>query len=136
MSKANLRINGRNFEDLNEEEQGAPPPHNCAEIHTYRTDVFLSGFIEPFDEGLDRHIWSLSDQSLQWDGEIARKRREKPLEVERLMRELVEAQKAVDEDEEEAFKQVSTDNTAADNEESGEAAESADLAEYEGMSPP
>ncbi|PSS29855.1 hypothetical protein PHLCEN_2v2648 [Hermanssonia centrifuga] len=85
MSTANLRINGRNFEDLNAEEQGG---------------------IEPFDEGLDRHIWSLSDQSLQWDGEIAKKRREKPREVHRLMKELLETQQVVDEAETEEYAQV------------------------------
>lgn len=98
-------------------------------------DAGLAGFIEPFDEGLDRHIWSLSDQSLQWDGEIARKRREKPVEVERLMRELVEAQKAVDEEEEEAFKRTSTGNMAVDEDEHGDATEGNDLGEYEGMCP-
>ncbi|THG98481.1 hypothetical protein EW026_g3712 [Hermanssonia centrifuga] len=85
MSTANLRINGRNFEDLNAEEQGG---------------------IEPFDEGLDRHIWSLSDQSLQWDGEIAKKRREKPREVHRLMKELLETQQVVDEAETEEYAHV------------------------------
>ena len=93
MSKANLRINGRNFEELNAEEQGAL--HLCPPASSFAENQFHAlGSIEPFDEGLDRHIWSLSDQSLQWDGEIARKRREKPVEVERLMRELVEAQSA------------------------------------------
>ncbi|KIP02003.1 hypothetical protein PHLGIDRAFT_112510 [Phlebiopsis gigantea 11061_1 CR5-6] len=84
MCKPNLRVNGRNFEDLNAEEQG----------------------IEPFDEGLDRHIWSLSDQRLQWNGEIARKRREKPREVHRLMKELLETQQAVDEMEKEEYEAV------------------------------
>lgn len=62
--------------------------------------------IEPFDEGLDRHIWSLSDQRLQWNGEIARKRREKPREVHRLMKELLETQQAVDEMESEEYEAV------------------------------
>lgn len=65
--------------------------------------------MEPFDEGLDRHIWSLSDQSLQWDGEIAKKRREKPQEVHRLMKELLETQHAVDEQEAEEYAQVEED---------------------------
>lgn len=64
--------------------------------------TYLGG-IEPFDEGLDRHIWSLSDQRLQWDGEIARKRREKPREVHRLMKELLETHQAVDEMEREEY---------------------------------
>ncbi|OSX64701.1 hypothetical protein POSPLADRAFT_1120932, partial [Postia placenta MAD-698-R-SB12] len=53
MTRPNLRVNGRNFEELDTEEQG----------------------VEPFDEGFDRHIWSLAEQSLKWDREIAEKRR-------------------------------------------------------------
>lgn len=71
--------------------------------------MFCAGGIEPFDEGLDRHIWSLSDQRLQWDGEIARKRREKPAEVQRLMQELLETQRAVDDMEAEEYAAVVAD---------------------------
>jgi hypothetical protein len=45
---------------------------------------------EAFDEGLDRRIWSLSEQCLQWDVDIARKRRERPFEVESLMHEILQ----------------------------------------------
>ncbi|GJE94025.1 hypothetical protein PsYK624_101930 [Phanerochaete sordida] len=92
MCKPNLRVNGRNFEELDADEQGG---------------------IEPFDEGLDRHIWSLSDQRLQWDGEIARKRREKPAEVQRLMQELLETQRAVDDAEAEEYAAVQADEGAS-----------------------
>lgn len=44
---------------------------------------------ETFDEGLDRRIWSLSEQCMQWDVDISKKRRERPLEVERLMKDLL-----------------------------------------------
>lgn len=64
---------------------------------------------DPFDEGLDRHIWSLSDQSLQWNGEIAKKRREQPTEVHRLMKELIETQKEVDEQEAEEYAAIVAD---------------------------
>ena len=74
------------------------------------SDNFDADGIEPFDEGLDRHIWSLSDQRLQWDGEIARKRREKPDEVQRLMQELLETQRAVDEMEAEEYATVVDDD--------------------------
>ena len=74
------------------------PVHSTS--HPYCTST---GGSNPFDEALDRHIWSLSDQSLQWDGEIARKRREKPKEVERLVGELVQAREAVDEEEMEEY---------------------------------
>ncbi|KAI0928116.1 hypothetical protein AcV5_005787 [Taiwanofungus camphoratus] len=76
MTKRNLRINGRNFEDVDEDEQEE----------------------EPFDEGFDRHIWSLAEQSLKWDREIAAKRRERPKEVETLMEDLLERRRAFDEE--------------------------------------
>ena len=74
----------------------------AAQIELIYTSGCVGG-IEPFDEGLDRHIWSLSDQRLQWDGEIARKRRDKPRDVHRLMKELLETQQAVDEMEKEEY---------------------------------
>lgn len=45
---------------------------------------------EAFDEGLDRRIWSLSEQCLQWDVDIAKKRRERPQEVEKLLRDILQ----------------------------------------------
>lgn len=53
----------------------------------YRTDT------DQFDEALDRRVWSLSDQRLKWDLEIAKKRRGIPTEVENLMKDLLEKQK-------------------------------------------
>jgi len=66
--RPNIRVNGRNFDDF--------------EFNDHES--------EGFDEGLDRRIWSLSEQCLQWDVDIARKRRERPLEVERLMHEILQ----------------------------------------------
>lgn len=40
---------------------------------------------EAFDEALDRRVWSLSDQRLKWDLELALKRRETPKAIEELM---------------------------------------------------
>ncbi|OCH95202.1 hypothetical protein OBBRIDRAFT_878275 [Obba rivulosa] len=77
MTRPNVRVNGRNFEELQQNEEGL-----CLE--------------EPFDEGFDRHIWALSEQSLKWDKEIAEKRRTKPQEVERLMRELLADRQGLD----------------------------------------
>ena len=37
--------------------------------------------VEPFDEALDRETWSLYNQRLQWDLELATKRRKRPQEV-------------------------------------------------------
>lgn len=43
--------------------------------------------VEPFDEALDRHIWSLSDQRLKWDKEIADRRRSRPDDIKTLIME-------------------------------------------------
>ncbi|EMD34493.1 hypothetical protein CERSUDRAFT_141028 [Gelatoporia subvermispora B] len=74
MTRPNVRVNGKNFEELQQNEEE-----------------------EPFDEGFDRHIWALSEQSLKWDKEIAEKRRIKPQEAEKLMKELFADRQALDE---------------------------------------
>jgi len=53
--------------------------------------------MEPFDEALDRRIWSLSDQRLKWDREIANKRQTLPKEVQVLIEDLLERQREEDE---------------------------------------
>lgn len=53
--------------------------------------------MDQFDEALDRRVWSLSDQRLKWDLEIALKRRGVPTEVEALMRDLISQQRQHDE---------------------------------------
>jgi len=60
-AKTNLRIHGKKFEDLKDEDDDRE--------------------IEPFDEALDRETWSLYNQRLQWDLELATKRRKRPQEV-------------------------------------------------------
>lgn len=55
--------------------------------------------IEPFDESFDRHIWSLADQSLTLDGEVAKKRREEPERIHSLMKSVLDKQKFLDEKE-------------------------------------
>jgi len=52
--------------------------------------------MEPFDEALDRHIWSLSDQRLKWDREIAGRRRTRPMEIEALVQEIYGQHRDVD----------------------------------------
>ena len=69
----------------------------CAISFTLKSRRLILSRIAGFDEGLDRHIWALSDQSLQWDDALARKRREKPGEVRRLVGELLNTQRATDE---------------------------------------
>ncbi|CDO74860.1 hypothetical protein BN946_scf185004.g10 [Trametes cinnabarina] len=77
MARPNVRVNGQNLEDINEDEED----------------------MEPFDEGFDRHIWSLSDQSLRWDLQIAKERRTKPEEIEKQMRDLLASQAELDAEE-------------------------------------
>lgn len=67
----------------------------CKIIYIY-TDVLCID-TDQFDESLDRRVWSLSDQRLKWDLEIALKRRGVPPEVETLMRDLIAQQREHDE---------------------------------------
>ena len=50
--------------------------------------------IEPFDEALDRETWSLYNQRLQWDLELATKRRKRPQEVVDVLEKLFQVQDA------------------------------------------
>ncbi|KAI8998973.1 hypothetical protein BD414DRAFT_454287 [Trametes punicea] len=88
MARPNVRVNGQNLEDINEDEED----------------------MEPFDEGFDRHIWSLSDQSLRWDLQIAKERRSKPEEIEKQMRELLASQAELDAEEAAALDEVAEED--------------------------
>jgi hypothetical protein len=90
IAKPNLRVNGRNFEDFDENDAGASIRHMSHRIYILTHLALIE--IEPFDEALDRHIWSLSDQRLKWDREIARTRTEKPREVETMLQDLFDRQ--------------------------------------------
>ncbi|KAH9999016.1 hypothetical protein BJV77DRAFT_1179675 [Russula vinacea] len=70
-AKLNVRINGKKFEELKDEDD-----------------------VEPFDEALDRETWSLYNQRLQWDLELATKRRKRPQEVSDLLDNLFKVQDA------------------------------------------
>ncbi|KAI0315546.1 hypothetical protein OF83DRAFT_1061929 [Amylostereum chailletii] len=76
MADRNIRVNGRNLEDINPQEEEE----------------------EPFDETLDKEIWSLQDQRLQWDRDLAQKRRERPQEVARMLADLYRLQTSVEEE--------------------------------------
>lgn len=103
MTRPNVRVNGQNLEDINEDEEGARlAPSWLSDAHLWGWDADM----EPFDEGFDRHIWSLSDQSLRWDLQIARERRTKPEEIERQMRELLASQAELDAEEAAALADV------------------------------
>jgi hypothetical protein len=52
--------------------------------------------MEGFDEALDRAVWSLSDQRLKSDRDIAEKRRNKPRNIETLFRDHFREQEKVD----------------------------------------
>lgn len=51
-----------------------------------------------FDEALDRHIWSLSDQCLKWDRQIAERRRIVPAQIEESLKEVLATRQQVVED--------------------------------------
>ena len=90
IARPNLRVNGRNFEDLDGNDEGTVWTLVCLSECILMRLIMVE--IEPFDEALDRHIWSLSDQRLKWDREIARTRTENPLEVESMLQDLFDRQ--------------------------------------------
>ncbi|KAE9406978.1 hypothetical protein BT96DRAFT_171040 [Gymnopus androsaceus JB14] len=61
LAQPNLRVNGQTFDERGEDD------------------------IEPFDEALDRHVWSLHDQRLGLHKTIATTRRTEPLKIEKAM---------------------------------------------------
>jgi len=77
IAQPNLRVNGQNFESVNQDEQN----------------------MEPFDEALDRHIWALASTRLQWQKRIAETRRKLPSEMEATMLELLEEQRKAEAEE-------------------------------------
>ena len=55
----------------------------CAQFLATNTCDLTPKFTEPFDEALDRRIWSLADTRMQWLKRIAETRRKLPEEVAR-----------------------------------------------------
>lgn len=52
--------------------------------------------MDPFDEALDRRIWSLADTRLQWHKRIAETRRTIPTEIETTLSAMLERHKELD----------------------------------------
>jgi hypothetical protein len=61
-----------------------------------RLELTLSLEMEPFDEALDRQIWSLAKTRLQWHKRTAEARRTIPSEIEANIFKLYEQHKEVD----------------------------------------
>ncbi|KAJ7223958.1 hypothetical protein C8J57DRAFT_1391069 [Mycena rebaudengoi] len=74
IAQHNIRINGRDFDSLQPHEQDA----------------------EPFDEALDRQIWSLASTRLQWHRKIAEQRRDTPVAFERSLQDLFSEHEKLD----------------------------------------
>jgi hypothetical protein len=94
-SQPNLRVNGRNFESLDENEQGqmiSSPSFSYSAL----TIGHPVSDMEPFDEALDRWIWSHADNPLQWHSKIAETRRTQPNDIEDSFRDLLNQQQEVD----------------------------------------
>lgn len=83
IARPNLRINGRTIDEPCGDEDGELTTTHLS----FSYPLFTSLDVEPFDEALDRHIWSLSDQRLKWDKEIADRRRSRPEDIEKLVME-------------------------------------------------
>ena len=90
-AKPNVRINGKKFEEVNGDD--GTPLSRRDDLHAH-TDLCSDREIEPFDEALDRETWSLYNQRLQWDIELATKRRKRPQEVADLFEYLFKAREA------------------------------------------
>lgn len=67
-----------------------------ATITTHFIQALTFTDMDAYDEGLDRMIWSLSDQRLRWNEIVAKKRRTAPLQVEELMHSVLERQRQAD----------------------------------------
>ena len=77
----------------------APPafliPYPSPLTHVYPSNALLID-TEPWDEALDRKIWSLMATNLDWHKQLAHQSKTQPQEIEERMRELVEERLAVD----------------------------------------
>ena len=69
------------------------PSPRRGDLHAH-TDLYADREVEPFDEALDRETWSLYNQHLQWDLELATKRRKRPQEISDLFENLFKARAA------------------------------------------
>ena len=78
VARPNLRVNGQNFESLDENGRGANELVSSQLIF-----LQLLSEMEAFDETLDRRIWSLADNRIKWHTLIAERRRKIPMETER-----------------------------------------------------
>jgi hypothetical protein len=65
-------------------------------IHTASSKPMLD--MEPFDEALDRRVWSLAATRMQWQKRLAETRQKLPKELELSMQELVQEQRILDND--------------------------------------
>jgi len=93
-AKLNVRTNGKKFEDLKEEDDGTLSQGSRLALGFSLSLLNLDREVEPFDEALDRETWSLYNQRLQWDLELATKRRNRPREVADLLENLFKVQDA------------------------------------------
>ncbi|KAG5643907.1 hypothetical protein DXG03_009478 [Asterophora parasitica] len=75
---------------------------------------------EPFDEALDRRIWSLADTRLQWQKRIAETRRTLPQEIETSVLDLLDQHRGTDGDETTAFKDNMVDTADTEIEDYGD----------------
>ncbi|KAJ7169076.1 hypothetical protein C8R43DRAFT_982175 [Mycena crocata] len=74
IAQHNIRVNGRDFDSLQPHEQDA----------------------EPFDEALDRRVWSLASTRMQWHVKTAEKRRGAPLDLVNTIQELLTEHERLD----------------------------------------
>jgi hypothetical protein len=64
----------------------------------FEFEAFHMTDVESFDETLDKNIWSLGDQRLKLDQQVAVKRRTKPQEIQATLRRAFEKQDTVNDE--------------------------------------
>ncbi|KAG8904075.1 hypothetical protein FRB99_002311 [Tulasnella sp. 403] len=69
LAKENVRVNGIDLEKYQDEEEEEE--------------------LEPYDEVLDRRLWTHFAEGLSWQSTLAKRRREEPLNAERLVEDLI-----------------------------------------------
>jgi hypothetical protein len=72
-----------------------PIPHILLNLGS---DSIRVATLDSYDESLDRRVWTLYNQRLEWNKVVAQKRREIPMDAEALMTDVLGRQRAADDD--------------------------------------
>ena len=102
----NVRVNGRNFEDLNQKEEGIVAFYASASSVTHAYSVEM----EPFDEALDRRIWSMASSRFEWENNLSEVRLTRPTELTEELREMIHKRDKADTDHDASYEMNEDDD--------------------------